>query len=54
MNNKDKIECIIKLLTEITSSQSLGSRCAEIMDIDEDELVDVVIYVKNILKDINR
>lgn len=53
MNNKDKIDCVIKLLTEITSSQYLGSRCSEIMDINEDELVDVASYVKNILKDVN-
>lgn len=39
-----------KLLFEISASQYLGSKCADIMDIDEYYLYDVIKYIENKLE----
>lgn len=49
MTNKEKKEAVLKLMFEITASQSLGNRCANIMEVEEHELYDIVNYVKHSL-----
>ena len=43
-------QAITKLLFEMGASQSFGSKCSSIMNIDEDYLYDVIKYLENKLE----
>lgn len=47
MSEEQIKEAFAKLLFEISASQYLGSKCADIMDIDECYLYDVIKYIEN-------
>lgn len=52
MTKPQKIDMVIKLLQEITSSQSLGQSCSNAIDVSEEDMIESIICVKSILKDI--
>lgn len=50
MTKEEKIAAVRSLMEEMTSSESLGKKCAEEMGIDEEDLWDVRQFVLDLLK----
>lgn len=46
---KEKKEAVKKLFEEMTSSQSLGERCADEMEVEEEDLYDIQVFVLELL-----
>lgn len=50
MEDKEKLECLIVFLNEVTSSQDLGETAAYVMDVDEEQLWEITKFGINVLK----
>lgn len=51
MTDEQAKKHLIRLLFEMTASVGFGSHCADMMDIDQQDLIYVYIYAKKLLKD---
>lgn len=50
MTLEEKKDAVKTLVNEMTSSQSFGSRCANEMGVDENDLIEIEDFVLDLLK----